>query len=470
MRDLEDKLAKLSKENKEVAHVGEVVRWETRTSEKIKNSTIQQRYDALQTRRLADLESRRQRLADKLAHEEDMYKQQLLSAQVTPEQRRAQLAARARALAASREAERQSLASSLMEQAFRERCDVLRDTNSKRILYSTLDERNAQIEQRMSSKIYEAEERRAFAEMNEQERVNKEQRHLDDLMRDKQLRRETVKVLDEQVKAVAVKRAGEATAKAVEAAELMALWAKIAQEQKDEDAADRARMKALAAELLEFNRLKQMQISEGERHAREMDLRTLQVSLSKEAEDESRDGEKREAQREDAKRYRAQLALMMHQDAEDQAQRDGMIFAEFQDQQAKRDAELAARDEARRQLMREVDVIRQQQIKYKLDRRHQDARDVEAERAAIEADERVAAAEAHTKALATRKKSLMTRLEFQTQMISKAHMAAAEQDEKLRVQERSSEVEAEYMARVKDSLQNTQPVAWHGRRKFTWDS
>lgn len=56
-------------------------------------------------------------------------------------------------------------------------------------------------------------------------------------MRDKQLRRETVKILDEQVKAVAVKRAGEATAKAVEAAELMALWAKIAQEQKEEDAA-----------------------------------------------------------------------------------------------------------------------------------------------------------------------------------------------------------------------------------------
>lgn len=95
---------------------------------------------------------------------------------------------------------------------------------------------------------------------------------------------------------------------------------------------------------------------------------------------------------------------------------------------------------------------------------------MEAERAAIEADERVAATEAHLKALAARKKSLTTRLEFQTQMISKAHMAAAEHDEKLRVQERSSEVEAEYMARVKDSLQNTQPVAWHGRRKFTWDS
>lgn len=74
-----------------------------------------------------------------------MFKQQLLLSQVTPEQRRAQLAARARTLAASRESERQALALSLMDQAFREKCDVLRDTNSKRILYSTLDERNAQV-------------------------------------------------------------------------------------------------------------------------------------------------------------------------------------------------------------------------------------------------------------------------------------------------------------------------------------
>lgn len=36
-------------------------------------------------------------------------------------------------------------AAKLYEQAFMENCDVLRETNSKRILYRTLEERNAQV-------------------------------------------------------------------------------------------------------------------------------------------------------------------------------------------------------------------------------------------------------------------------------------------------------------------------------------
>lgn len=106
---------------------------------------IQRRFEALKERREADLNARRQRLAEKLYAEDAALKQELVMSKETPEQRRAKLAARARELAARREAQRQEAAAQLYEQAFMENCDVLRETNSKRVLYRTLEERNAQV-------------------------------------------------------------------------------------------------------------------------------------------------------------------------------------------------------------------------------------------------------------------------------------------------------------------------------------
>lgn len=76
-----------------------------------------------------------------------------MSTRETPEQRRAGLAARARALAAKREAGRQARAEQLYEQAFQENCDVLRETNSKRMLFRTIEERRAQVRARAAGRV-----------------------------------------------------------------------------------------------------------------------------------------------------------------------------------------------------------------------------------------------------------------------------------------------------------------------------
>jgi hypothetical protein len=60
--------------------------------------------------------------------------------------------------------------------------------------------------------------------------------------------------------------------------------------------------------------------------------------------------------------YRQQLALMMAKEEAEREEQDAMILAAQQLQEAKQDAEWAAREEARRRLMVEVEAIRQQQI------------------------------------------------------------------------------------------------------------
>lgn len=108
-----------------------VADWEHKTDNRIKALNVNKRFEALKDRRQAGLERRQLELTQKLAFEECALQHELLSSQTTPEQRRAELTARARSLAARRESERQKLAADLYEQQFRENCDLLRGKESQ---------------------------------------------------------------------------------------------------------------------------------------------------------------------------------------------------------------------------------------------------------------------------------------------------------------------------------------------------
>lgn len=468
IREYEDRLQRISAANKDEQRATAVATWQNKSDDKVRQLVVQRRFEALKARREADLNARRQRLAEKLFAEDAAYKQELIMGKETPEQRRAKLAQRARELAAKREAERQQLAASLYERAFMENCDVLRETNSKRVLYRTLDERNAQIEQKMAQRIAEEEEKRMFEEMNETERLKKEQRHVDDKRKQQEVKQATIRSLDAQVRAVEERRAEEAAARQQEISELQALWRRMEEEQAQADAQDRERMQRLAAELQEFNRIKQMEISERARRELELDLKILQEALGREAEDEAREAMAREKRRNDVRRYREQLALMMQRDAEDEAQTDALIKAAADAQQARKDAEVAAREEARMRLWMEVDAIRQQQI---ADRRAElaaRAQGILDDRAAMEAELALQQQEEAIRRQQKAKQALEQKLEVQTQMVAKAHIRAAEEDDKLRALEVAQEAERAYMTQVKDVLEKTDPPKWHGRKKFDW--
>ena len=84
-----------------------------------------------------------------------------------------------------------------------------------------------------------------------------------------------------------------------------------------------------------------------------------------------------------------------------------------------------------------------------------------------EADAVVAAAEARKQAEA-RKRNLLQKLELQTQIVAKAHMRAADEDEKTRSLEQALLTETAYMGRVQGSLATTTPPQWFGVKKVNW--
>jgi hypothetical protein len=125
--------------------LGAAAAWENKTDSRIQENKLQQRFAALKAQADADLAARQDKLAQQLHAEEQALKQELISCQTTPAQRRAQMAARGHDLASRREAERQQLAAALLDQSFRDNCDPLRERNSRRLVYRTAQEREQQV-------------------------------------------------------------------------------------------------------------------------------------------------------------------------------------------------------------------------------------------------------------------------------------------------------------------------------------
>uniref|UniRef100_A0A7S0V1K5 Cilia- and flagella-associated protein 53 n=1 Tax=Polytomella parva TaxID=51329 RepID=A0A7S0V1K5_9CHLO len=468
MREIEEKINRMKVANEADKFTGEKALWEERTVERMRRNVIQQRLDALKHRREMDVNVRRQRLAELLSAEDARLKQELIDSRETPEQRRQKLAERAKGLAAQREQERQALSYSLQQRAFEVNCVPLRDLNSKRTLYRTVEERDQQINIQMNQKILEEEEKKRWFALNEADRQRKEERFCMDQEKRASDRAIMVRQLDEQVVQRDALRAEEAALRQQEIADLKAVWQKMAAEQAVKDQEDRERLKRLSEELLEFNRLRQLQISDSERRERELDLKILQEALAKEASAEAMEAIERERRRNEMQVYREQLAQMMAKQAEETVERDRLIFQAQLLQEAKEDADRMARDEARRKLMAEVDQIRQLQIRNNLAKKQAVLEDKLRDREYFQQESLYAAEEAERRRLESNRNAITRRLETQTQVVARAHQRAVEEGEKAREAEQQRAAEEAYLRKINETLKNTEAPKWFGRKKFDW--
>jgi hypothetical protein len=92
------------------------------------------------------------------------------------------------------------------------------------------------------------------------------------------------------------------------------------------------------------------------------------------------------------------------------------------------------------------------------------------ERAHMEEEVAKAEAAAAAREAQLRREGVTRRLDLQTAIAAKAHMRAAEHDEKYVDAETTRRQEAEFQSKVQGTLRATDPPTWHGRRKFDWNS
>ena len=128
------------------------------------------RFEALKAQAEATLDARRERLAAKFFDEERALQAELVAGQVTPEERRAALEARARKLFAEREAERAAFAEEQLYRQWRAGCDGVRQGDSKAMQMEAIMGRGAQVERKAAEREAERAEKSAADAAYEQER------------------------------------------------------------------------------------------------------------------------------------------------------------------------------------------------------------------------------------------------------------------------------------------------------------
>jgi len=264
---------------KSCARRDEMAVWENNTDKKISQNLVQKRFEELKARAEAQLDKRREKLAEKLYAEEIMLQAELKSNQVTPEQRRAALEERARSLMAEREQERVQFAEQMLYRQWREGCDGVRAGDSKAIALATAEARTEQVIEKELAKRSEVIEKKNFDDMYERERLKKEKRYAMEVKARKERDEEALRVLNEQCADIRERRAAEEEVVKQEIQEMKTRWMEENMAHEVEVAARYERNKIIGEELIQFNIDKQAELSAAAEKERAYDTKMVQDAV-----------------------------------------------------------------------------------------------------------------------------------------------------------------------------------------------
>mmetsp|Transcript_49793 Transcript_49793/g.92777 ORF Transcript_49793/g.92777 Transcript_49793/m.92777 type:complete len:485 (-) Transcript_49793:168-1622(-) len=466
MRAYEDNNKNLRDHVKMNAEVHERAHWENRTDEVIQRNVIMKKYETLMQEARGALEARRARLAEKLYFEERYLQEELQKSQVTGDQRREQMVARAKALYEEREQERKIQAEEAMYAAWREGCDPLRLELMKKVVINTVEERNLQLAEKQNRLETEKEEKRQFDAMYERERVKKEQRYLEDKQRRKELEHQAIKVLTEQQASNQERRAEQAAQLDREAQEMKQKWAAEEVQARREAEAKQAANRKMGEELLRLNIEMQEQRASELAKEREENFALVQAALVKAKQEEDRESEQRLRLADEARVFREHLLVQMQHEAEDTADRDRLIQDAEDAHVRKREEEDERNQEARRRLLDEVLVTREAQIQEKMELSALAAQERAYEREKLKSEmDRIAKQEEEYTHM-VRMQRVQNQMDIEAQIRQKENLKAKAKMEQVRAHEGAMAAEGMYQTMIANHQE--EPSRWFGRKATKW--
>ncbi|KAK3252793.1 hypothetical protein CYMTET_37927 [Cymbomonas tetramitiformis] len=468
MRDVDEKNKEMCNHVQALNKKLHVANWEIVTDTKIQRNVVNERYESLKAQAEAQLDVRRQRLAEKLYEEDIALQIELKSNQETPEERRAKMVERAKVLYEEREQERQQFANEKLYEHWRDSNDTLRGVDSKKVLLNAEAERKVQREHKVQLKVQEKQEQALYDEMYEHERLKKELRYQQDVKRRKELDTEAVRVLNNQLKDNEERREEDAMQKEEEVAAMKRQWAA---EDDDEAAAEEERnerARALSEELVRFNMQKMEEKAEQAQTEADEDKAIVDMAVRRAKDEEDRENEMKDRIKEEARMYRQHQLIMTAKEAEDTAERDRLIEVEAEKAYAKRKAEFDREAAARANLMKDVLSTREAQLEDKTAMRQAAMQDRHNDRMRMQQEvERLEDAE-QDHAFKLRQARLQNRMDLEAQMRQKENAKTKEKMEASRGFEGGQRAETMYKTLIQSD--NQEPRQNFGRKATQWYS
>lgn len=281
--------------------------WEIKTSGFIEHQKMNKRFDAIRAADGAALNARRHRLAEML-HMEQMQQEAALAAlDMNPEQRKAQMEARAKELGGKREAERQAFVQAAYERQWRLACDPLREKESQAIMRATNAARAYQLGEKMQQLEMEEQENRVFDAMWEEDRLAKLGREEREESLRQQMDQEQKAVLDKQVAELHTFRVGEQQLAAAESAMMQQQWGLEHDESLKVEGLRSAVMQKAHDELDQFNQHRRSILAAAVKKEKSEDIERLNTVLKKEMDQDAKMEAAKEAQAELTRSFAKQM-------------------------------------------------------------------------------------------------------------------------------------------------------------------
>lgn len=438
--------------------------WEMETDKKIQRNTIKRRVESLLEREKYSLEERRDKLRDLLAAEENEYLKEIASSEETVLERQAKMREKAKMLRDKREAERLALVEKKLDQRWRDQCEELRATLSKRNQNLVIKERDEQIRIKEELTKQEQKEEKMFADLWEKDHHSKCKREEMETAMQLERNREMLRVLNLQTAALEkqkeeIKRLREQEGELLrEQAVLRAIEEQRMREEKVRSQENRRNMLDYSLKLKMMKKAKEVQ------EELALDMKILQQLLQESDNEAMGQLQRKRELNKEMHIYHEYLAKQKKEEEDREKELDALIQAEVEKQWARRLEQWKQEKAARRKLMQDVLNTRKKQIEEKLLKMSEERREAEEERKRI-----LANIEEH-RLLEVEQQAEMKRIkvEHQNGLLRQInHQKRHREFEKQRERdefENAKAVEKEYQQKLQNALSRPHPDNVHPKR------
>merc|ERR1712054_381218 len=336
--------------------------FETTGIKKAHSNAVQYRYDNLKYQRDRDLQSRRARLAELVAEEDQIHEAELASLSKTADERKRDMQQRAEALKANREEKRKAQSEAALLRRWRDGADELRAEVQQGITLECMIDRDLQIKEKEHKMLMEMKAEEMYDRMWEQDRQKKIAREIKAEELRQAIQKECADMVSVQIDELAQRRSdaemvkwqeGETMRRQFEQQQLQA--AKQGRERMVRQLAEREKVAAFNSQVSEErSKLMQLELEE--------DLKLLNTVLSKEKAEDEREMAESQAHKAEMKEYGEAVKQMMIKEASNEAELEKLRQDDQERQWRKREEQWAREKAARDHLMQEVIEERKRQI------------------------------------------------------------------------------------------------------------
>ncbi|KAA6394884.1 MAG: hypothetical protein EZS28_009590 [Streblomastix strix] len=381
--------------------------FETRTDVKLVSANMKRNIERLRHERQKDLERRRMLLANLYREDEQQYIREFAQVNETPQQRNEKRKQRAYDLRARREEEDRAKSQVIMDKKFGDESDLVKKKRTELDALQVASDQLLQINQKRENKAREQEKEKEWAAVWENERLKKLEEELRRADRAKMLDKEMVAKLDEQIDEIIQRKLADERLH-FEEAQLAQEKEDLRKKKEEQEFLEKEREKGLNfCEYKRFNKILAQKAAREAAKQRDEDIKYIQSVLDREKREMDAEKAVKDEQRRELIMQRQLLLDEMRAIKEDDKEIDRLIAIEGEKEYQKRAAVWKKEQDARDKLLREVIADREAMIKRRIQEKIDAMEDNYAEAERIAEQVRIATQKEEEDAAAIRKKNIV---------------------------------------------------------------